>query len=83
MKQLVCGLCSLLLFSTVALAQPKTGYNLEDARDNMDAYMKVRASLQPGDEVVFYAKGSIYAYDPEKPWKHLFNFEMYNIARGE
>lgn len=83
MKQLFGCLCSFLLLHSAIWAQNKSGYNLEDARDNMDAYMKVRGSLSPTDEVVFYAKGAIYAYDPEKPWKHLFNFEMYNIARSE
>jgi hypothetical protein len=57
--------------------------NLDSAKDNMDAYVKVRASLDPKEDVVFYATGSIYGYEPEKPWKHLLNFEMYNIARVE
>ncbi|MBM3158149.1 MAG: DUF1838 family protein [Bacteroidetes bacterium] len=83
MNHLIACFCSFLLFNNAIWAQNKSSYNLENARDNMDAYMKVRGSLSPADEVVFYAKGSIYAYDPEKPWKHLFNFEMFNIARSE
>ncbi len=71
-----------LLFLVNALAQKKL-YNLDSAKDNMDAYVKLRASLNPKEEVVFYATGSIYGYEPDKPWKHLFNFEMYNIARVE
>ncbi|MEO7311628.1 MAG: DUF1838 family protein [Chitinophagaceae bacterium] len=61
-------------------AQP---LNLEKPADNLAAYIKLRASLNPVEQPVFYAKGAIYAYTPEKPWQHLFNFEMYNIARVE
>lgn len=69
-----------LLSSTAVLAQR---LNLDSSRDNLTAYMKMRASLDPKEQPVFYAKGSIYGYDPEKPWKHLFDFEMFNIARVE
>jgi hypothetical protein len=58
-------------------------YNLDSAKDNLSAYIKMRASLNPKEEPVFYATGTVYAYDPEKPWKKLFNFEMFNIARVE
>ena len=82
MKKLCWAFLCLMVLSDVT-AQKKGTYNLSDPVDNMDAYMKVRGSLDPSDEVVFYAKGAIYAYDPDKPWKHLFNFEMFNIARSE
>lgn len=74
------------LFVTTALpllAQKKTLYHLDSTRDNMNAFIKMRASLNESEEVVFYASGSIYAYLPGKPWKHLFDFEMYNIARAQ
>ena len=74
----------LLLCSYCSIAQKnKPLYNLDSAKDNIDAYIKMRASLIPTEDVVFYATGSIYGYEPEKPWKKLFNFEMYNIARVE
>ncbi len=89
MKRVIFMLCIILLCITT-FAQKKTAakaikpvYELDSAQGNMDAYIKMRASLNPKDEVVFYASGSIYGYDPEKPWKHLFDFEMYNIARTE
>ncbi len=62
-------------------AQPTL--NLQNPKENLDAYMKMRASLSPNDQPVFYATGKIYAYEPNKPWKHLFDFEMYNIARSQ
>jgi Protein of unknown function (DUF1838) len=76
-------LLMVLMITLSATAQKKALYNLDSAKDNMDAYVKLRASLDTKEEVVFYATGSIYGYDPEKPWKHLFDFEMYNIARVE
>lgn len=69
------------LIAIQASAQKKL--NLDSAKDNMDAYMKMRVSLDPKEQPVFYASGAIYAYEPDKPWKHLFNFEMYNIGRME
>ncbi|MBR2648809.1 MAG: DUF1838 family protein [Sediminibacterium sp.] len=82
MKKIFFGIFLLTTLLTVS-AQKKPLFDLTDAKGNMDAYVKMRASLNPKDEVVFYAKGAIYAYDPDKPWKHVFNFEMYNIARVE
>lgn len=73
--------CVIICISTSCVAQKKMLYNLDSAKDNMDAYVKMRASLDTSKESVFYASGAVYAYDPEKPWKHVFNFEMYNIAR--
>lgn len=75
--------CLGLFVSATGLAQKKPLYDLDNPKDNMDAYVKMRASLNTNEEVIFYAKGAIYAYDPDKPWKQLFNFEMYNIARVE
>ncbi|MEI6264814.1 MAG: DUF1838 family protein [Sphingobacteriia bacterium] len=72
-----------LLIVLIAGAQKKPAFDLSNPKDNMDAYVKMRASLDPKEEVIFYAKGAIYAYDPDKPWKHVFNFEMYNIGRVE
>ncbi len=82
MKKLHATLFLLFVISSI-YAQKKPLYDLTDPKQNMDAYVKMRASLDPKEEAVFYAKGAIYTYDPEKPWKHIFNFEMYNIARVE
>ena len=80
-KQRLLFLFCLITFGL--FAQKKVLYNLDSAKDNMDAYIKLRASLDVKEEPVFYATGAVYGYDPEKPWKHLFDFEMYNIARVE
>lgn len=55
--------------------------DLNDAKDNMTAYLKARGSLDSAEEVVFYDEGYIYAIQPEQPIKLLFKFQMYNIAR--
>lgn len=81
MKNILCSLIAAVL--VISCMAQKNTVNLEDSKASLDAYMKMRASLNPNEEVVFYATGAIYAYDPEKPWKHVFNFEMYNIARVE
>jgi Protein of unknown function (DUF1838) len=70
-----------ILFISIAVAQKKL--DLTNAKDNLDAFMKMRVSLNPKEQPVFYASGSIYAYEPDKSWKHLFDFEMYNIGRME
>lgn len=80
MKNLILGIL-LLAANAAVFAQKKPLFNLDSARDNIDAYIKMRASLDTLEEVVFYATGTIYAYEMDKPWKNLFDFEMYNIAR--
>ncbi|MCX8020211.1 MAG: DUF1838 domain-containing protein [Chitinophagaceae bacterium] len=78
MKNGFVALC--LLISAFCYAQKKL--NLDSARDNLDAYIKMRVSLDSNEHPVFYNAGKIYAYEPDKPWKHLFDFEMFNIARA-
>lgn len=80
MLKLVLQSCFLLL-SLAGLAQAKL--QLAVAKDNLDAYIKMRASLDTAEQPVFYATGKIYAYEPDKPWRYLFDFEMYNIARTQ
>ncbi len=77
MNRLLTLCCFLFVFTTNAQKRLLP----DSAKDNLDAYIKIRASLDTTEQPVFYASGSVYAFEPEKPWKHLFNFEMYNIAR--
>jgi hypothetical protein len=79
MNKLLLVIC----FFCIPSVQAQKRLNPDSAKDNLDAYIKIRASLDAKEQPVFYASGSIYAFEPEKPWKHLFNFEMYNIARIE
>lgn len=75
-----------IILMTISLqlsAQKSKLYQLDSTIDNTNAFMKMRVSLNENEEVVFYASGSIYAYLPGKPWKHLLDFEMYNIARSQ
>jgi hypothetical protein len=57
--------------------------DLSNPIDNLDAFIKIRGSLNPKEEVVYYASGNIYAHIPEQPFKLLFKFEMYNVCRIE
>lgn len=52
-----------------------------DPLDNFESFVRVRGSLDPTQESVYHWTGAIYAQEPEKPARHLFDFEGYNIAR--
>jgi|GEM_PF-408689 len=56
--------------------------NLNNSEDNLTAFIKARASLVEGEEVIFYAKGDIYGFVNGDRDKALMSFEMYNIARA-
>jgi hypothetical protein len=66
--------------------------NLSRADDNVYAWRRVRGSLDPEEEVVYYWTGHIYAVVPEDPsdfaspgapvfTSPLFRFEGFNVAR--
>jgi hypothetical protein len=91
MKKICFIACLLATIGAVAQKTPKkkpvavvaNPMQLDSSRDNLTAYMKMRASLDEKQESVFYATGSIYSFVPDERQKLLFNFEMYNIARIE
>jgi len=56
--------------------------DLDKAEDNMTAFIKVRGSLDPNEEVIFYANGKIYGYVEGERDKPLMGYEMYNIGRN-
>lgn len=56
--------------------------NLDDPADNMTAFVKVRGSLNSGEEVIYYANGKIYGFVEGERDKPLMGFEMYNIGRS-
>ncbi|KAK4530907.1 hypothetical protein CCYA_CCYA06G1764 [Cyanidiococcus yangmingshanensis] len=49
--------------------------------ENLRAFVKTRATLVPGQEVVFWFGGEIHANVDDTGTQHLFSFEGYNIAR--
>ena len=49
--------------------------------DDFTSFVRVRGSLDPEQETVYHWTGTIHAQEPEKPARHLFDFEGYNIAR--
>ena len=55
--------------------------NLDDPKDNMTAFVKVRGSLTDNEEVIYYANGKIYGFVEGERDKPLMSFHMYNIAR--
>ena len=56
--------------------------DLDKAEDNMLAFIKVRGSLDPDEEVIFYANGTIYGFVAGERDKPLMGYEMYNIGRS-
>jgi Protein of unknown function (DUF1838) len=56
--------------------------NPSDPAANIEAFVKVRASLDPVDVVTWFS-GNIYGYVPGEGHKHLFTFEGHNIGRTE
>ena len=56
--------------------------DLDKAEDNMLAFIKVRGSLDPEEEVIFYANGTIYGFVGGERDKPLMGYEMYNIGRS-
>lgn len=56
--------------------------DLDDPVDNMQAFIKVRGSLNSEDEVIYYANGKIYGFVEGERDKPLMGFEMYNIGRS-
>ena len=65
--------------------------NLFNPGDNLTAFTKMRGSLNPEDEVVFYWKGNIYAVQDADPLgtpiseypSPILKFEGFNVARFE
>jgi predicted heme/steroid binding protein len=51
------------------------------SEENLRAFVKTRATLVPGQEVVFWFGGEIHANIDDTGTQHLFSFEGYNIAR--
>lgn len=61
--------------------KPSLNLDLEKAEDNLTAFVKIRGSMTPGEEVVFYADGYIYGFIDGERDKRILGFEMYNLAQ--
>jgi len=76
---------------TLQVEAPSLDLNLFNPADNLTAFTKMRGSLNPDDEVVFYWKGSIYAVQDADPFASpiseypspILKFEGFNVARFE
>lgn len=55
--------------------------DLNKPEDALKALLKVRASLNLGEEVVYWWTGNIYSYVSEEKSKLLFKMEGYNIGK--
>ena len=78
--------------STKECADASYEISLEDPKENTEAFVKMRGSLDESQEVVFYWEGYIYnqeRFDPLAPPQTSYGaspilaFEGYNIARFE
>jgi len=61
---------------------PSLNLDLDKAEDNLTAFLKVRGSLNDGEEVIYYANGKIYGFVDGERDKPMMGFEMYNIGRN-
>ena len=70
--------------SQVTRSKINTSLNLDldKAEDNLMAFLKVRGSLDPNEEVIYYANGKIYGFVEGERDKPLMGFEMYNIGKN-
>jgi len=83
----LCFMTFVLLISceqkeTVSSNNASLNLDLDKPDDNMLAFVKVRGSLNPEEEVIFYANGAIYGFVQGERDKPLMGYEMYNIARS-
>jgi Protein of unknown function (DUF1838) len=53
---------------------------LGDARDNLDAFVRVRGSKN-GEDTVYYWRGSVYSDIEGQRSRQIFDFEGFNVAR--
>eukprot|EP00871_Galdieria_phlegrea_P003141 jgi/Galph1/3828/GphlegSOOS_G2465.1 len=52
-----------------------------DHNENLTGFIKTRGSLAPDEQFVFWWSGDIYSLIENKPSRHLFEFEGFNIGR--
>lgn len=64
-----------------ASSEASLNLNLDEPKDNMTAFIKVRGSLTDREEVIYYADGKIYGFVGGERDKALMGFTMYNIGR--
>lgn len=84
---LTCGECPMCPEEDLPIRE----VNLANSADNLYAWRKTRASLDPEEEVVFYWQGYIYNLTEKDPSDYpggppsfespLFKFEGFNVAR--
>jgi hypothetical protein len=75
--------------TNVRASEARAAIDLRDPGQNLEAFVRVRASLDPEQEVVFYWTGSIYSFVKEDTFPPargtntvLFSFEGFNVARA-
>lgn len=78
---LSCGNSEPMDASKAEVVGSSLNLDLDKAEDNLTAFIKVRGSLDPNEEVIFYANGTIYGFVNGERDKPLMGYEMYNIGR--
>jgi hypothetical protein len=75
------GTLMLLVLICPLFIPPSWSYDPAQPDQKIEAFVKTRLSLD-GSESVLWWTGTVYASQPGKQAKLLFNFEGYNIARA-
>lgn len=84
MKSITLTISILAMFVGACRAQSpavKSALDLSKPAENLDAFVKMRASLDTNEVTVFYWTGRIYSYIPGERAQPLFDLEAMNIAR--
>ncbi len=74
---LLIGACA----QTPKTASSAERLNLSDPNDSMLAFVKMRGSLDPEEETVFWWYGTLFAQVPGSQPQPLMRFEGYNVSR--
>lgn len=74
-------LCLISTLSPLLVTAQELAFDLERPQDNLSAFIKMRASLDPNQETVYYWTGRIYSYVPGERSVPLFDLEAYNVAK--
>lgn len=80
-SQLVASAAFIFLFASCA--STNRHFDLTDNQDRLDAYVKIRLSLDEHEEVVYHWSGTVYQFVTGEPTFPLFNIEGYSIGRAK
>lgn len=83
-KILLLSLSAFLFFQCASVKKPIAPSKILDLNkpeDNLEAFMKMRASLKDGEETTYYWTGTVYSYIAGERSMPMFNLEACNIGK--